>query len=135
MPDYEYRCQKCKKRFTKFYRYDEYGKIPVTCAHCGSENVKRKIGRVRIAHSADTRLENLADPQNLDALEDDPRTLGRMMRQMSDETGEDMGPEFDEVIHRLESGQNPEQIENDLPDLLGDEGAGAGGDDFGDDDF
>jgi hypothetical protein len=28
-----------------------------------------------------------------------------------------MGPEFDEVVSRLESGQDPEEIERDLPDL------------------
>jgi hypothetical protein len=36
-----------------------------------------------------------------------------------------MGPEFNEVIGRLESGQSPEQIEQDLPDLGGDLGGGG----------
>jgi len=54
------------------------------------------------------------------------------MRQMSEESGEDMGEEFDEVVNRLESGQDPEKIERDLPDLLGDEVApgGSGMNDF-----
>ena len=39
------------------------------------------------------------------------------MRQMSQELGEDIGPEFDEVVDRLEKGQKPEDIERDLPDL------------------
>jgi hypothetical protein len=30
-----------------------------------------------------------------------------------------MGPEFDEVVDRLERGQAPEDIERDLPDLAG----------------
>jgi putative FmdB family regulatory protein len=134
MPNYDYRCKNCKKSFVKFFSYDEYGKKPVACPHCESDLVQRKIGRIRIAHAAGARLENMADPDNLDALEDNPRALGQMMRQMSEETGEDMGPEFDEVVHRLESGQSPEQIESDLPDLLG-EDAGPSGSDFGDDDF
>jgi hypothetical protein len=45
-----------------------------------------------------------------------------MMRQMSRELGEDMGPEFDEVVDRLEKGQSPEDIEHDLPDLGSDGG-------------
>ncbi len=45
-----------------------------------------------------------------------------MMRDMSRELGEDMGPEFDEVVDRLEKGQSPEEIERDLPDLGADEG-------------
>jgi hypothetical protein len=48
---------------------------------------------------------------------------------MSQETGEDMGPEFDEVVGRLEAGEDPEEIEKSMPDLGGD--AGGGGDDFG----
>ena len=62
-------------------------------------------------------MENLADPAMLEGLEDDPRALGKMMRNMSQELGEDMGPEFDEVINRLESGQSPEEIEASMPDL------------------
>jgi len=30
---------------------------------------------------------------------------------------EEIGPEFDEVIDRLEKGQNPEDIEREMPDL------------------
>jgi hypothetical protein len=52
-----------------------------------------------------------------------------MMRQMSSELGEDMGPEFDEVINRLESGQSPDEIEASMPDL-GESGGAPGGEDF-----
>lgn len=130
MPSYEYVCLNCKKKFSIFLRYEEYGKTLVVCPNCESKKVQRKISRVRIAHSASSRLEDLSDPQNLDAMEDDPRALGRMMREMSAETGEDLGPEFDEVVSRLEKGQHPEQIEQDLPDLMGDEGGSGGVDDF-----
>ena len=61
-----------------------------------------RIGRVRIARSDDSRLESMADSADLDGLEDDPRELGRMMRSMSRETGEEMPAEFDEVVNRLE---------------------------------
>lgn len=122
MPSYEYRCLNCRRRFEIFLSYQEYGARKVTCPHCQSENVRRRIGRIRVAKSEESRLENMADPSSLAGLEDDPRALGRMMRQMSGELGEDVGPEFDEVVSRLEAGQSPDQIEQDLPDL----GAGAG---------
>ena len=134
MPNYEYRCLNCRRRFEVFLTYSDYGSRPVACPHCKSENVQRKIGRVRVARSGESRLENMADPSSLEGLDEDPRALGRMMREMSHEVGEDMGPEFDEVIGRLESGQSPEQIEQDLPDLGGDPGGagdfGGGGDDL-----
>jgi putative FmdB family regulatory protein len=117
MPSYEFRCLKCHRRFDIFLSYNDYNKTTIQCPHSQSTDVQRKIGRIRFARSEESRLENLADPSNLAGLEDDPRALGKMMRQMSAETGEEMGPEFDEVVHRLEAGQNPEEIEKQLPDL------------------
>lgn len=117
MPNYEYRCLSCRRRFDIFLKYEDYGKKPVVCPRCGSSEVERKIGRIRIARSDESRLESMADPSSLDGIDEDPRALGRMMREMSGQVGEDMGPEFDEVVKRLESGQPPEEIERDMPDL------------------
>jgi hypothetical protein len=69
----------------------------------------------------------MADPANLAGLEDDPKALAKMMRQMGSEMGEEMGGEFDEVLDRLESGQSPEEIESAMPDLEPDGGAMGGG--------
>lgn len=131
MPTYSYRCLNCNKRFEIFMTYSEYGTRPILCPHCQSDQIQRRIGRIRFARSDESRMENLSDPSQLAGLEDDPQALGRMMRQMSHEMGEDLGPEFSEVVDRLESGQSPEEIEQALPDLGGEEGggfpAGAGG--------
>ena len=107
MPTYPYTCLDCRKRFEVFMSYSEYGSKPVHCKHCNSPNVQRRIGRIRIAKSEESRMESLADPSQLEGLEDDPKALGRMMRQMSQEMGEDAGPEMDEVIDRLEFGSKP----------------------------
>jgi putative FmdB family regulatory protein len=122
MPSYEFRCQDCRRKFDIFISYADYGKRPVVCPHCQGENVQRKIGRVRVARSEESRIDSIADPSLLAGMEDDPRALGRAMREMSREMGEDMGGEMNEVIERLESGQPPEQIERDLPDLSADSG-------------
>jgi hypothetical protein len=75
--------------------------------------------------SEESRLEDLADPSQFGDLdENDPRSIARFMRKMSNEMGEDLGPEFEEVVDRLEAGQSPEEIESAMPDL-------AGGDDMG----
>lgn len=128
MPDYPYTCQDCQKRFTIFLTYQEYDQAEIACPHCASQNVSRRLGRVRFARSEESRLDSLADPSQLAGIEDDPRAMAKLMKQMSSEMGEDPGPEFNEVVDRLEKGQSPEQIERDLPDL-GDGGMG----DFGDD--
>lgn len=106
--------------------FSEYGVKPVTCPHCQSDKVQRRIGRIRVARSEESRLESMADPSNLAGLENDPKALGQIMRRMSSEMGEEMGPEFNEVINRLESGQSPEDIEKAMPDLGGEDGGGMG---------
>ena len=125
MPTYTYRCDDCHRSFEIFLTYADYGVKVVSCPHCGSVNISRRIEKVRFAKSEDSRLEDLADPSQLEGIEDDPKTLGRLMRRMGDEMGEEIGPEFDEVVSRLEKGQDPEQISRDMPDL------GDGLDDMG----
>ncbi len=133
MPTYQYRCLNCNRRFDVFMTFSEYGQKSVACTYCGSERVQRRIGRIRVARSEESRLENFADPSSLEGLEDDPRALGRLMRKMKNEmggeTGDELGPEFDEVVDRLEKGENPEDIEKALPELG--EGMGGGMGDMG----
>lgn len=128
MPNYEYRCLKCRRRFEIYLSYQEYGRKIVRCPHCASEQVQRRIVRIRFARSEESRLEDLADPSNLEGLEDDPKALARMMRKMSSEIGEELGPEFDEVVDRLEAGQSPEEIEEAMPELGGGESDESSGD-------
>jgi len=117
MPNYSYTCLDCKTRFTIFLSYQEYEKWQPACPDCGSQNITRRLGRVRFARSEESRLDAMADPDKLAGLEDDPRAMASLMKQMSSELGEDPGEEFHEVIDRLEKGQSPEEIERDLPAL------------------
>ncbi len=65
-------------------------------------------------------MDALADPANFgDVDENDPRSIGKFMRRMGNEMGEDMGPEFNEMVGRLEAGEDQESIESDLPNLGG----------------
>jgi hypothetical protein len=59
--------------------------------------------------------------------ENDPRAMGRMMRRMSDLTGEKLDGEMEEMVRKLEEGQDPEKIEEEMGEILGDEGEGGGG--------
>ncbi|HNT75986.1 MAG TPA: zinc ribbon domain-containing protein [Anaerolineae bacterium] len=135
MPIYEYRCQKCRRRFSIFWRtFSDVDTAPVTCQHCGADTVTRMVSRIRVLRSEDSRMEDMADPSAWGGLdESDPKSMGRFMRKMVNEMGDeagDLGPEFGEVIDRLESGQDPDQIEKDMPDLAGDAGGGPGDLDF-----
>ncbi len=129
MPTYEYLCQNCGQPFDVFMPLSEYGKRKVKCAHCGSTRVRRRMTRIRVARSEESRMESLADDSALEGLENDPQALGQMMKKMGREMGEDLPPEFDDMAARLAAGQSPEEIESALPDLGGDADASAGMDD------
>ncbi len=132
MPIYEYRCGNCKRRVSIFFRsFSAVG--DARCPHCDSANLTRLVSRVAAVKSEDARLEALSDPSNFGDLdENDPKSMARFMRKMGNEMGEDMGPEFDEMVGRLESGESPEEIEKSMPGLGGEGGAGGGdlSDDF-----
>jgi putative FmdB family regulatory protein len=121
MPTYDFVCNNCNQRFGVFMTFAEYGKKTVKCTHCQSKNVRRRMTKVRIAKSEESRMDSMAgDFSGFEGLEDDPQAMGQMMRKMGKEMGEDLPSEFDEVVDRLESGQSPEDIEKAIPDLGGD---------------
>jgi putative FmdB family regulatory protein len=118
MPLYDFRCQACGKFARLQFSYSEYGKVQPVCPHCGSQKMNRRISRVALAKSEDARLETMMDGDSLAGLdENDPRSLGKFMRKMGQETGEELGDEFNEVVDRLEKGESPEAIEQSMPDL------------------
>ena len=118
MPTYDFICNNCNQRFDVFLTFAEYGKKTVTCAHCNSKNVRRRMTKVRIAKSEDSRMASMADDfTGFDGLDEDPKAMGQMMRKMGKQMGEAMPPEFDEVVGRLEAGQSPEEIESAVPNL------------------
>ncbi len=128
MPLYVFRCLDCRRTVQHQYSFSEYETATPTCTHCGSSNLQRRIGRVAVAKSEDARMDSLMDESALAGLdEEDPKALGRFMRKMSQEMGEDLGDEFGEVVDRLEKGQSPEEIEESMPELADDAGAMGGG--------
>ncbi len=116
MPIYEYRCQSCGRRISLLRSLSDES-LP-RCTACGSEELKRLISKVAILKSEESRLESLADPSSLAGLdESDPKSLARWMRKMTREMGEDLGPEFDEMVDRMEAGESPEEIEGSMGEL------------------
>ncbi|HEY3131848.1 MAG TPA: zinc ribbon domain-containing protein [Acidobacteriota bacterium] len=124
MPIYEYLCQACNRRFSRFFwRIADANQA--TCA-CGSKNLTKLISRVAMLRSEESRLDSLADPGKWGGLdENDPKSMARMMKKLGGEMGEDTGPEFDEAVDRLEAGEDPESVDNSL------ETGGGSSDDFG----
>ena len=50
--------------------------------------------------------------------ENNPRQAADLMRKLSDMTGLKLGPGMDEALSRMERGDDPEQVEAEMGDLL-----------------
>jgi len=149
MPIYEYACSHCRKIFQFWSQQISNKKVP-TCPKCGNEDMKKLLSSFAIGKSQPTAMANNeseegagADPfanmppeqqakleremmklmSQADSVdENDPRQMGQFMRKLTESTGMDMGPEVNEAIRRLERGEDPEKIEEDMGDIFSEMG-------------
>jgi putative FmdB family regulatory protein len=128
MPIYEYECVQCGRR-TSVLTMRVSEKVEAVCKHCGGSDMHRLMSRFAMPKSEEARLDALADPANFGDLdENDPKSVARVMRRMGQEMGDEFsGPEFDEAIAEIESGNGGD--EDEFGGASGDGGEG-GGDDF-----
>jgi putative FmdB family regulatory protein len=126
MPIYEYRCLACRRRTSLFVR-SASTRVRPKCEHCGSVKLSRLMSKFAVHRSGgggDDFDDDLSGMEDVD--ENDPASVARWARRMQQETGEDLGPEFEEMVGRMEAGEDPDAF-------MGDgEGDGFGG---ADDDF
>lgn len=105
MPIYEYRCRKCRTKFSVLtLRVGE--RASTVCPKCGGQAADRLLSRFSMPKSEEARMDALADPSRLSELdENDPRSVGRWMRKMGQEMGDEFGADdLDEMVDEMESG-------------------------------
>jgi hypothetical protein len=103
------------------------------CPKCGRLELDRKVSLFayslgRQEESSDTfgGLDEKQMERAIDALsgqmdgldEKNPQQMARVMRQLGEATGMDLGEGMAEAISRLEAGEDPEEIEQQLGDLF-----------------
>jgi putative FmdB family regulatory protein len=109
MPIYEYQCDACRKRTTRFI-LNISNPEPARCQHCGSERLTRLMSRIATPKSEEARLESLADPSNLgDFDESDPQSMTRFMKKMAGEMGEDFDEGMMEEMEDTANGAGEDQ--------------------------
>ena len=108
MPIYEYICNPCNKRVNLFFRsYDEASKNTAVCPDCDNSDLRRLISVSSISSGKNSTSEQKISPNN-------PHLLAQKMRSSMRKSGKDYGNEFNEVVNRLEKGENPNSIEKSL---------------------
>jgi putative FmdB family regulatory protein len=98
MPIYEYQCQDCR-RVSGFLVMNAKEPFAPVCPRCGSSELSRVLSRVNVRLSEETRLEKLADPGVWGGLdENDPKSVARVLKKMTQEMGEDSAGEVDQLV-------------------------------------
>ena len=135
MPIYEFYCGDCNTIFNFFSKTVNTTKRP-KCPKCKTRTLKRQISLVAFTGKAkeDGEFDDLPfDESKMEQAmrmlaseadkinEDDPKQAANLMRKLSDMTGLKLGEGMDEALRRMEKGEDPEQVEAELGDLLEDE--------------
>ena len=141
MPIYEYRCAGCKRRVSIFFQSfttaeRRVAEGEVECPNCGSKELSRLVSRVNMVRGGSAfdsdSFGDFDDGEDMGGMFDgmdseDPRAIARWARQMKEQLGDDadLGPEFDRALARIESGEDPDKVMDDLdPEAMGDLGGG-----------
>ena len=140
MPMYEFYCKDCHTIYNFLSARINIDKTP-TCPNqeCGdSAGLQRQVSMFSISRGrseSDDDMDGLGDideskleqammsmaseVDNLD--EDDPKQAAAMMRKLFDSTGMKLGDSLEEAMSRMESGEDPDKIEQEMGEILEEE--------------
>ncbi|MBM3157112.1 MAG: zinc ribbon domain-containing protein [Chloroflexi bacterium] len=109
MPIYEYRCQSCRRRVDIFVQGFSPPENP-SCTKCGSKELSRIYSAFAVRKSKQDRSvydDILSDSKLTRGLmHNDPRALAEWTRRMSRAADEDVTPESQEIIDKLDKGED-----------------------------
>ncbi len=154
MPIYEFACPQCRKVYSFLSKRVNPEHAP-SCPKCGNKKLAKQMSRFAMTKGlaepaaqpegaeGGEPMPDFDDPKiaramgelerDMDSLdENNPKHMAYMMKKMKDVMPAGTMPkEMDIAIKRLEQGEDPEKIEEDMGDLLGgmpgEEGGEAGG--------
>lgn len=138
MPIYEFYCKHCHTIYNFFSARINTSKTPA-CPNidCAGGPLERQVSLFSISKSRteedgddglgdvdEAKLEQAmmslaGDVDKLD--EDDPKQAARLMRKLFGASGMKLGDSVEEAISRMEAGEDPDKIEQEMGDVLEDE--------------
>lgn len=140
MPIYEFYCRRCHLLLNFFSSAVDTESQP-HCPRCGSGPLERRPARFatlkRRPGDGDPALGEL-DEERLEGMmesmaeelgemgeDDDPRQLAGAFRRLSEASGLHPGGKLDELLGRLEAGEDPESLESEMEEVMEDDDASA----------
>ncbi|MCZ7558443.1 MAG: zinc ribbon domain-containing protein [Bacteroidia bacterium] len=135
MPIYEFFCADCNTIFNFFSRRVNTSSTP-TCPRCDRDTLSRRVSRFAVV-SGGTQggeegagLDDLPLDENqlmraMSALEgdmgrideSDPRALAQLMRKFSSAAGMEYGEKMEDMLRRLEQGEDPDALEAEMGEM------------------
>ena len=134
MPIYEFYCRKCNTIYNFFSKSVNTSKVP-SCPKCKKVKLARRMS-VFAAMTGYGKDEASDDPLNgfderkmekammqfaaqaEKMKDDDPRAAAQLMRKLSETAGMKLGDGFQEALQRLEAGEDPDKIDEEMGDIL-----------------
>lgn len=149
MPIYEFYCADCHRIYNFLARTANTAKKP-KCPQCGRLRLERQVSKFAISKNRPESDEGDMFPEGMDESrferameelgreaegmnEDDPRQMARLMRKLFQSTGMECDGRMEEAMRRMESGEDPDALEEEFGDMFEGEGdapvmaKGAGG--------
>lgn len=138
MPIYEFYCPDCHCIYQFLSQRIDTARRP-PCPACDRKRLDRQITSFAITGKAkDPEGEDALDDLPIDEAkmerammslaaeaegmdEDDPRAAAALMKKFTDATGMDLGPTMQEAMRRMEAGEDPDAVEQELGDALEEE--------------
>jgi len=135
MPIYEYYCDQCNVIFNFYSSRVNTTKVPA-CPKCGKEELAKQISTfatiTKGKEESDDQFSGLDESKMEHAFEslmreaehineDDPKQMASLMRKFTSQTGIHLGDSMEQAISRMEAGEDPEQVEKEMGELLNEE--------------
>lgn len=138
MPIYEFYCCDCHTLFNFFSSAIDTDSRPA-CPRCQRPDLERRPARfATLKHGGDQEPDPFGDLDEarlagvmesmmgeLEGLEanEDPRQLAGLFRRFGEASGLEFGPRMEAMMSRLESGEDPDRLEEEMGDDIDDDGA------------
>jgi len=135
MPIYEFYCSGCNTIYNFYSKSIDTGTRP-KCPACRDRILERRVSLFSTTRRKnrendisapdfdDQRMERAmemlaGEAEGID--EENPRQAADLVRKLSDRTGLKLNPGMEEALQRIENGEDPERIEEEMRDIFNEE--------------